>query len=258
MRGPKHRTGMPRFLLSFVALILIASLVAGYFLFQPHPSSSSSTSLSSNASTENQPPVPLRSAVSQFLYDFNQRNVAGLSKLYDYSATVIWSGQGADGLAGAYAGTSNIQILYGSTIGKTSELNATMSNYKEAATSPSNVNATLTLRLSGNSTTLGAINGTIDVSQDWVFSGGQWQIIKENWNYKTFDVQFPQSATTFPQWGALRTGKNPDLVSEKSFEWKAGPVVAASVYAFMFAVIAFALLSFLNRWRDEPRRRSSR
>jgi hypothetical protein len=61
------------------------------------------------------------------------------------------------------------------------------------------------------------------------------------------------SATTFPQWGYSLKGGNPNLVSEKSFEWHAGPYVAASVYAFLFGLVAFMALKL--RSRDSGTRR---
>ena len=55
----------------------------------------------------------------------------------------------------------------------------------------------------GNSSVVGGLNATIDATQQWDYNGGQWQIIKENWNYVTFKVQNPLPSTTFPQWTAL-------------------------------------------------------
>jgi hypothetical protein len=92
---------------------------------------------------------------------------------------------------------------------------------------------TMTIDMRGNSTVVGGLNATIDATQQWNYNGGQWQIQKENWNYVTFKVQNPVPSTTFPQWTALKNGHNPDLISEKSFEWHAGPYLAALVYAFL-------------------------
>ena len=88
---------------------------------------------------------------------------------------------------------------------------------------------------------------TVAANQVWNYVGGQWQIVKENWNYVAFTEQYPVSATTFPQWTAMKEGQNPNLVSEKSFEWHAGPYVAASVYAFLFGVLAFGVMKFRKR-----------
>ena len=55
------------------------------------------------------------------------------------------------------------------------------------------------------------------------------------------------TATTFPQWGYEAKGGNPNLVSEKSFEWHAGPYVAVSVYAFLAGVLGYAVIRFRKK-----------
>jgi hypothetical protein len=231
----------------FVAIVVIA--VAGvYVLSQQNalPPTSTSASQTSNGTTGPLPSATVKSAVNQWLADFNNRDVNAIMNLYDFSAEVVWDGN-SQGLQGAYAGSGNIQILYGTTIGKTTELKATVKNYTEAVFSPTNVNVTIGLGLRGNSTTLGLFNGTIHVVQHWVYSGSQWVIVGEHWNYNTFYVQFPASSTTFPQWTALKTGRDPNLVSEKSFEWHAGPFVAAVVYAFLFGIVVVAAVKYISR-----------
>jgi hypothetical protein len=151
---------------------------------------------------------------------------------------------GAPGLEGVYLGQGNVRILYGSSIGKTIWLNASVTNYAEKAATPSNVTVTMTIDMRGNSTVVGGLNATIDATQQWNYNGGQWQIQKENWNYVTFKVQNPLPSTTFPQWTALKNGHNPDLISEKSFEWHAGPFIAALVYAFLGCVLAAGVMAY--------------
>jgi hypothetical protein len=192
----------------------------------------------------------VKSAVDQLIQDFNSRNVGGLSNLYAPDACVTWTGL-ASGLIGTYNGQGNIKILYGSSIGKTTVLNASITNYNEKAATPTNFDVSMTILMHGNSSVVGALDATIDATQQWVYNGGQWQIVKETWDYKVFKVQFPVSSTTFPQWGALKTGKNPDLVSEKSFEWNVGPYVAASVYAFLFGIVAMGVMKYRARPRSD-------
>ncbi len=192
------------------------------------------------------PSTPVRTAVDQFLQDFNRRDVAGLSSFYAQDACVTWSGK-ATGLVGTYDGQGNVRILFGSSIGKTIYLNASISNYSEKPADPANVNVTMTIYMTGNSTIVGGLNSTVDATQQWAYDGQQWQIVKENWDYKTFNVQNPLTSTTFPQWAALKAGENPNLVSEKSFEWHAGPYVAASVYAFLGGVLLFGVMRYRRR-----------
>jgi hypothetical protein len=42
----------------------------------------------------------------------------------------------------------------------------------------------------------------------------------------------------------LKNGHNPDLISEKSFEWHAGPFIAALVYAFLGCVLAAGVMAY--------------
>ncbi len=176
--------------------------------------------------------------------------MGSLSNLYAPDACVTWTGL-ASGLIGTYNGQGNIKILYGSSIGKTTSLNASIANYNEKATSPTNYDVSVTILMRGNSSVVGKLNATIDATQQWTYNNGHWQIVNETWDYKVFDVQFVVSSTTFPQWGAMRIGTNPDLVSEKSFEWNAGPYVAASVYAFLFGIVAIGVIKYRGRLKPE-------
>lgn len=256
-RDPRKRMAISALAVAAVVFVLVGIAVEITFLpkaSSPGGSSGGTTTSGSGGcqaatpASGSAPSTPVKDAVTQLVQDFNSRNVAGLSNFYAPDACVTWSGL-ASGLTGTYNGQGNIRILYGSSIGKTTSLNASIANYNEKPSSPSNVNVTMTISMNGNSSVVGALTSTIDATQQWVFNGGQWQIVKENWDYRTFNVQFPVSSTTFPQWGAMRTGKSPDLVSEKSFEWNAGPYVAASVYAFLFGIAAIGVIKYRSRSR---------
>jgi hypothetical protein len=238
------RAGAPYRLFLLVVLVVIAAAASIYFVSGQSKTSNQSTSsasTTSNTSLESPPSEPVRNAVDRLVQAFNKRDITALVNSYAFSGEVVWNGN-AGGLAGAYAGSTNIGLLYDTTIGKTTSLNASLSNFSETMLTPSNANVTFTLTLTGNSTVMGTFEGAVNVSQHWIFSGGEWQIIAENWGYRSLQAEFPVSATTFPQWAALKTGQNPDLVSEKSFEWNAGPYVAASVYAFLGAVVVGFLM----------------
>jgi hypothetical protein len=201
--------------------------------------------------------------VNQLIQDLNDRNVDGVITFYGPSAVDVWSGE-TGGLSGKYTGDDNIRLIYATTVGKSTALDANVSNYAEKTFSPTNVNATFVITMLANSPVAGKVNATIDVTQEWNWGNGGWQISKENWAYAYYDSSqidagIP-SATTFPQWGYMLKGGNPNLVSEKSFEWHAGPYVAASVYAFLFGIVAVVALRFRSRGRSarpEGRRRSA-
>jgi hypothetical protein len=180
-------------------------------------------------------------------FHFDARDVTGLSNFYANDALMDWTSSPdvlPNALDGVYSGIANIRILYGSEIGKTTALIANLSNYRETDINQDNANVSLTLTMNGSSSVFGALAIMANVNQEWNYVNGQWQIAKENWNFVAFYEQFPVAATTFPQWTAMKDGQNPNLVEEKSFEWHAGPYVAASVYAFLAGVLAYGVVKF--------------
>jgi len=251
VQSPSGRLAISALAVAVVVFVAIGIAVEVVFLPKASTSSGGGTTTttttgsifcSSGCST---PPTPVKTAVTNWVAAFNNRDVTGLGNFYSQDATVAWSN--APGLTGTYNGIGNIRILYGSSIGKTTSLSANIANYQEKDINPSNANVTLTLNMAGNSSVVGALTIVVAANQQWNFIGGQWQIVKESWNYVTFNEQFPVSATTFPQWTAMKEGQNPNLVSEKSFEWNAGPYVAASVYAFLFGVLALGVMKYRKR-----------
>lgn len=245
--------------LSVVAVVFVAIGIGAELAFLPKASSQAGTQTTTTSTTPYcqgegpscvTPTNNLSSAVSGWVADFNTRNVAGLANFYTNDALVDWAsspGVVASGLNGVYSGIGNVRILYGSSIGKTMWLTANLSNYKETSINQDNANVSLTLTMNGNSSVVGLLSISVDASQQWNYVNGQWQIARENWNYVTFSEQRPLSSTTFPQWTAMKLGQNPDLVSEKSFEWHAGPYVAASVYAFLAGVLVLGTLRVRRR-----------
>ena len=104
-----------------------------------------------------------------------------------------------------------------------------------------------------NSTAAGIVHATIDVTPrvglgQCGLADHQRELGLSHFDSSYIDKGLP-AATTFPQWGYELKGGNPNLVEEKSFEWHAGPYVAASVYAFLFGIVAFmALRVRLKPW----------
>jgi hypothetical protein len=251
VQSPGGRLAISALAVAVVVFVAIGVAVEVVFLPKASSSGGATTTTTSSGSVYCQqgcttPTTALKTAVDQWVADFNTRDVGALANFYSQDALVTWSGQ-ASGLAGTYNGQGNVRILYGSSIGKTTVLDASIANYAEKPVNPSNVNVTMTLTMKGNSSVVGALTITVAANQLWNFVGGQWQIVKETWNYVTFQEQFPVSATTFPQWTAMKEGQNPNLVSEKSFEWNAGPYIAASVYAFLFGVLALGVMKYRRR-----------
>jgi len=254
-RNHRARRAVSALAVAVVVFVIVGIAVEVTFLpkasNQGQSQTTSGTGCQGSVSTDgSQPSTPVKSAVDQLIQYFNSRDVGGLSNLYAPDACVTWTGL-ASGLIGTYNGQGNIKILYGSSIGKTTSLNASIANYNEKATTPTNYDVSLTILMRGNSSVVGKLNATIDATQQWTYANGHWQIVKETWDYKVFDVQFVVSSTTFPQWGAMRIGQSPNLVSEKSFEWSAGPYVAASVYAFLVGIVAMGVIKYRGRTRSD-------
>jgi hypothetical protein len=236
MRLPHSKEGVSTIAIA-IALVVVIAVVGAYLFLSRTPAKPTLTESSSIP--------PISTAVSQYVQDINDRSVDGISEFYTPSSVVLWSGY-LGGLQGQYQGTDNIRLLYAATIGKTMTMDANESRYAQRIFSPTNVNTTFDLVIDANSTVAGLLNASVNVSQEWNWGSGGWQISKENWAYTHFSASLLNekygSTTTFPQWGYELEGGNPNLVSEKSFEWHAGPYLAASVYAFLFGVAAAAAL----------------
>ncbi|HUI85725.1 MAG TPA: hypothetical protein VLY21_01050 [Nitrososphaerales archaeon] len=224
-----------------VALLVVLLVAGGYVFLTRSKSGVSESSISTSLS-----PNPLNATVAQVVQDYNQRDVDGLASFYTSNSVLVWSGA-LVGLQGRYTG-GNIMLLYAATIGKSSTVNASISNFAQKVISPTVTNATFVVHMLANSTVAGIVTATIDATQEWNWNGAKWQILKENWAYSLYDSSYVDeglpSVTTFPQWGYELKGGNPNLVSEKSFEWHAGPFVAASVYAFLIGVLVLGAFSY--------------
>ncbi|HVB95566.1 MAG TPA: hypothetical protein VND41_03065 [Nitrososphaerales archaeon] len=245
MRRISSRTGVSKAAVPVVIIMVI--VVAAAYLFLARSSTAPPSSSASSV-----PTVPMGTAVNQFVQELNARSVDGMTTFYTSSSVVHWSGN-LGGLQGLYAGTDNIRLLYASTVGKTMSMNASSSNFAQDVFSPTRANATYDLYMLANSTVAGTLNATISVSQEWNWGNSGWQISRENWAYTHFFASLLSakygSVTTFPQWGYAMEGGNPNLVSEKSFEWHAGPYLAAAVFAFLFGVVAVTALRFRSMGR---------
>ncbi len=246
MRATRKRKGMSKLVIP-VALVVIVAVAAGAYFFLATGQKASTTS---STSTGSQSGVSVNTQVNEFIQDLNSRNVDSLMNFYSNNAVDVWSGN-TGGLSGLYTGASDIRLIYATTVGKTHSMDANISHYSQKTVSATQTNATFVINLRSNSSVAGIVTAIINVSQQWNLGSSGWQISKENWSYSLFDSTLIDaglgSATTFPQWGYMAKGGNPNLVSEKSFEWRAGPYLAASVYAFLFGVVAFMALRLRSR-----------
>jgi hypothetical protein len=254
MYGTNGRKGVSKLAVP-VAVIVVLAVAGGYFVLtrtSTPPTSSSAGSL---------PNAPVSTAVNELIQDINARNVDGLVTLYSANAVDTWTGS-TGGLVGKYTPVENIRLLYATTVGKSTTMDANFSDYSEDTLSPTIANATFVMGMLANSTVAGIVTAKIDVSEQWNWGSAGWQITKENWAYTYYDSSFIDagipSSTTFPQWGYMLKGGNPNLVSEKSFEWHAGPYLAAGLYAFLFGIVVVLALRSRTRGRGDSAGQSRR
>ena len=201
------RPAASAFTVAVVVFVAIGIGVELVFLPKASTSSASTTSTTTVTTTTvysctgcGTPSSTVKAAVTRWIADFNDRDVTGIGSFYGQDALVTVTGEGAasaglenNGLVmdGAYIGLENIKILYGSSIGETANLTASVANYSENDVNLYNANVSLTLSMVGYSYSAGNLNITVDANQQWNYVGGQWQIVEGTWNYVTFDGQYP-------------------------------------------------------------------
>jgi len=233
----RFRAGRSKTAAAAVA-VLVVLLAAGAYLFLPRaPPTQTETSVGP-------PTVQVQTEVDQMLADLNARDVDALTTFYGPTSVVHWSGN-TGGLSGLYTGAESIRLIYATSVGKTTTMDANLSDYSQKVFSPTHLNATFVIHMLANSSEVGTLTAVINASQEWNWGGSGWQISRENWAYTYFDgslidLEHGGPSTTFPQWQYSLKGGNPDLVSEKSFEWHAAPYIASSVYALLAGVGAIA------------------
>ena len=145
VRTPRGKVAISALAIAVVVFVAIGIAVELVFLPKASSSSGATTTLASGATSSiycstpssscPPPSTTVQTAVTQWVADFNSRNVEALGNFYSQDAAVVWSGQ-ASGLAGTYNGQGNIRILYGSSIGKTTTLNASVANVVAKASLP--------------------------------------------------------------------------------------------------------------------------
>jgi hypothetical protein len=202
----------------------------------------SSTSTSTGASfppLTGPPPAGFGQQVLQtHLQRLNNRDVIGATNDYAQNGVMIWTGN-TQGLGGTYSGRGNIHVTLQTAIGSASSLSYTITSFNASGSSsnPNVAGASAVLNFDGKSAILGIFNGTINAKYEYVNQGGTWVIQQELSDYTTFNVQFSQGSTTFPQW--QMTGPQlPQRYSESPFKnW---------VYFYGGAAAAIAVAGYLS------------
>ncbi|HEV2390064.1 MAG TPA: nuclear transport factor 2 family protein, partial [Nitrososphaerales archaeon] len=131
MHPTPRRTGVSRLAVAAAAAAVAVIVIGGYTFVARGPATSTQTSAAGP------PTVPVQTTVTQFVQDLNDRNVDGLVTLYSPNAVDIWFGN-TGGLSGQYVGPEQIRLIYATSVGKTTTLDANLSDYAQDAVSPTN------------------------------------------------------------------------------------------------------------------------
>lgn len=172
------------------------------------------------------------------LQNLNNRDVVGATNDFTPNGVMIWTGT-TQGLGGVYSGQGNIRVTLQTAIGSASSLSYAIVSFNSSGSpsDPSIAGASAVLSFNGKSAILGTFNGTINAKYEYVNQVGTWLIQQELSDYTTFNVQYSQGSTTFPQW--QMTGPPlPQRYSESPFKnW---------VYFYGGAAAAIAVAGYLS------------
>lgn len=129
------------------------------------------------------------SAYANHVAELDSRNIPALASGYQGNATVEWVGI-VPGMVGTYSGEPNIEILWGSFIGKF--INFSLSNGYQSIGVEGNVAVVnSTFDFLGYSSVIGNVNGAVVAQDVFEHVGSSWSIAHETWNFTQFDQQFP-------------------------------------------------------------------
>jgi hypothetical protein len=169
--------------LTLIVLLILQSFIGSGFL-SARTVTSTTTTLSTPTEEFNQ----VASAYADHLLQLDSDNISGLVSGYERNATVEWTGLVA-GLVGNYSGSGDIEILFGSSFGKT--VNFSVSNESQTV-APRGIYCVVnsTFNFSGNNQIEGNINASIAAQDAYVHVGNTWLIANETWNYLSFYDQF--------------------------------------------------------------------
>jgi hypothetical protein len=129
------------------------------------------------------------SAYAGHIAQLSSRDIPALAKGYQSNATIEWVGA-VPGMTGNYSGAPNIEILWGSFIGKF--INFSLSNEYQSIGVEGNgsvVNSTFDFR--AYSSVVGNVHGTVIAQDAYEHAGVSWLIARETWNVTQFSEQFP-------------------------------------------------------------------
>jgi hypothetical protein len=188
--------------------------------------------------------------VAEWLGYLNNESVSGLASLYTSTANVSWSGNTGifEIFSGAFAGQSNVRLLYSAIFANTTFFMAVPSPVNTSVIGSGLVNATFEMHMTAQRGSRGTYAFTIDVEQAWVNQGGTWLIQSETWTNYGYTFSVITSTNTYlptlgPEWvvdsplipgrpaGYDLGAENESCVTDSDFLYCiGGSFVGASVY----------------------------
>ena len=123
---------------------------------------------------------------------------------YTTNASMVIAGIPMPGIDGTYTGMSNVSeslsLLFGNSSNypnlspmalHASVMQIQIESYKGATLNGSDATIEANLSITGSSYLWGFYNGTIASNYHYVSQNGVWLISREDWNFSTFQVQYP-------------------------------------------------------------------
>jgi len=249
--------GIARSLVAISVIVVVALAATGLVLLsQQSPSSVSQTGTTSTSSggssastiSTSVASLDINQAVINHLNDIHQRVVSTVLQGYTNSAVVSWVGT-TRGLGGTYNGQDTIRLLFSSALGTAQQMNFSLPTVQQQPNTAGQRSANATFLFVGTSSILGNFSGSVSALITFQYSGSQWKISQETWNFRTFNVDNPGGMTTFPEWrtvgGPIVETRSPDQF--KQFVWDFGG------QGIMLLVLTYALslvtIFIVKRWR---------
>ena len=162
----------------FAVLLVVQSLVGSGLL---------STKTTTTTVTTSDAYEQVARAYASHVGQLNPRTIQALARGYQSNATVEWVGAVA-GMVGTYSGEPNIEILWGSFIGKF--INFSLSNEYQSIGVEGTVSVVnSTFDFHGYSSVVGNVNGSVIAQDVFRHANSTWLIAKETWNFTQFNEQ---------------------------------------------------------------------
>jgi hypothetical protein len=185
MNGAGTRRGRDGLLVSLgAALVLIVLLVVQSLIGSGLLSTKTVTVTLTTSNAYEQ----VASAYASHVAELDSINIPALASGYQRNATVEWVGM-VPGMVGTYSSEPNIEILWGSFLGKF--INFSVSKEHQSIGVEGNVsvvNSTFDFR--AYSSIVGNVNGSVIAQDVYGHVGSSWLISRETWNFTQFDEQF--------------------------------------------------------------------